>query len=85
MSAGEVVATICIDELEAARRDPRVRVFLDEADRYLTESEASALRWRLRQKILDGPLKLDDGRGRIDEMTNSSPIFPRKHQGNELA
>jgi hypothetical protein len=37
--AEEVVAVIDEAELEAARRDPRVRSFLSEADTYLVELE----------------------------------------------
>lgn len=36
---GETVAVIDETELEAARRDPRVRSFLAEADAYLVEFE----------------------------------------------
>lgn len=38
-STGGVVAVVAVDELQAAKRDPRVRSFLDEADAYLVALE----------------------------------------------
>jgi hypothetical protein len=36
---GAVVAVVAVDELQAAKRDPRVRSFLAEADAYLVAFE----------------------------------------------